>query len=56
MINEYWLKLVFKDLLFVNLCEMLSFCPFADFIVEPHDNTKNNKKLPKEVYDLWNYT
>lgn len=56
MINEYWLKLVFKDLLFVNLREMLSFCLFADFIVEPHDNTKNNKKLPKEVYDLWNYT
>lgn len=52
MINEYWFKLVFKDLLFVNLCEMLSFCPFADFIVEPHDNTKNNKKLPKEVYDI----
>lgn len=56
MINEYWLKLVFKDLLFVNLREMLSFCMLADFIVEPHDNNKNNKKLPKEVYDLWNYT
>lgn len=55
MINEYWLKLVFKDLLFVNFCEMFFFCLFVDFIVELYDNNKNNKKLFKEVYDLWNY-
>lgn len=52
MINEYWFKLVFKDLLFVNFCEMFFFCSFVDFIVELYDNIKNNKKLFKEVYDL----
>lgn len=55
MINEYWFKLVFKDLLFVNFCEMFFFCLFVDFIVELYDNIKNNKKLFKEVYDIWNY-
>lgn len=52
MINEYWLKLVFKDLLFVNFYEMFFFWLFVDFIVELYDNNKNNKKLFKEVYDI----
>lgn len=53
MINEYWFKLVFKDLLFVNFREMFFFCLFVDFIVELYDNIKNNKKLFKEVYDIF---